>query len=258
MKDLYSFHADEEDRKKYYETVKKAYLKIFKRCGLPVLVTEASGGVFSKEVSHEFQVPTDAGEDVVVFCQNGHYAKNIEIADKKTGENCSSCGIALKEVKSIEAGNIFTLGTKFSAQMKANFTDENGNEKPMIMGCYGIGLGRIMGSVVEVHNDEKGIIWPEELAPFYIHLVALESKDKKTSKKVFAEAEKIYKKLSESASVLYDDRKGVSAGQKFAEADLIGAYWRVVISEKTLAKKKVELKRRDSKKTKLVSKESIF
>ncbi len=252
MKDLYSFHTGEEDRKKYYETVKKAYLKIFKRCGLPVLVAEASGGVFSKEVSHEFQVPTDAGEDVVVFCQNGHYSKNIEIADKKSGENCSSCGIALKEVKSIEAGNIFTLGTKFSAQMKANFTDENGNEKPMIMGCYGIGLGRIMGSVVEVHNDEKGIIWPKELAPFHIHLIALESKDKKTSKKIFAEAGKIYKKLSESASVLYDDRNGVSAGQKFAEADLIGSYWRVVISEKTMAQRKVEIKKRSDRTAKMV------
>lgn len=258
MKDLYSFHVDEEDRKKYYEVVKKAYLKIFKRCGLPVIVAEASGGTFSKDVSHEFQVPTDSGEDIVVFCQNGHYAKNIEIADKKRGENCPTCAAALKEVKSIEAGNIFTLGTKFSSQMKAYFTDRNGIEKPMVMGCYGIGLGRVLGAVVEAHNDERGIIWPKELAPYHIHLIALDSKNRKASKKVFAEAEKIYKKLSASRDVLYDDRKELSAGQKFAEADLIGAYWRIVVSEKTLTKMKVEIKKRNSQLTKFVGINECF
>ena len=171
MKDLYSFHADEEDRKQYYETIKKAYLKIFKRCGLDAIVAEASGGIFSKEFSHEFQVPTSAGEDIIYFCPTGDFSQNKEIAERKTGDKCPKCGKPIEEAKTIEVGNIFALGTKYSEPMKAHFVDKNGSKKPIIMGCYGIGLGRVMGAAVEVHHDEKGIIWPEEIAPFKAHLV---------------------------------------------------------------------------------------
>jgi len=252
MKDMYSFHASEEDRKKYYETAKKAYVRVFKRCGLKTIITEASGGSFSKEVSHEFQTPTESGEDLVIHCEKCGWVKNMEIADKKAGDPCPMCGTILKEIKSIEVGNIFTLGTRFSSAMSAVFTDKDGSVKPMIMGCYGMGLGRILGTVAEVNHDDRGIIWPRELAPYDVHVVALSSKDPKIAKKVFAEAANMYKQLSKTMSVLYDDREQTSAGQKFADADLIGAYWRVVISEKTLSKKKAEIKRRKDASAKLV------
>lgn len=253
MKDLYSFHASEEDRKKYYEIVKKAYVKVFKRCGLATIITEASGGIFSKEVSHEFQAPTESGEDLVIFCDKCDWAKNIEIADKKAGEPCPLCGNILKEAKSIEVGNIFTLGTRFSSLMNAVFTDKDGSAKPMIMGCYGMGLGRILGTAVEVNHDERGVIWPRELAPFDAHIVPLASKDAKITKRVFAEAAKIYRALRLTMAVLYDDRTTASAGEKFADADLIGAFQRIVISEKTLKERKVELKKRSEQKSKMVT-----
>lgn len=253
MKDLYSFHATEEDRQAYYEKAKKAYGKVFKRCGIDAIVTEASGGSFSKEISHEFQTPTESGEDLVIHCEKCGWAKNVEVADKKAGDPCPLCGNILTEVKSIEVGNIFTLGTRFSSSMNAVFTDKDGSAKPMIMGCYGMGLGRIMGTAVEVNHDDRGIIWPRELAPYDVHVLALSSKDPKMAKKISAEAMKIYRELEKKGvSVLYDDREA-SAGQKFADADLIGAYWRVVISEKTLSKKKAEIKRRKDTAAKLVS-----
>lgn len=251
MKDMYSFHATEEDRKKYYEKVKKAYLKIFKRCGISVRVTEASGGSFSKEVSHEFQAPTPGGEDVVIFCAKCHWAKNTEVAEKKAGEPCPACGHILAQEKSIEVGNIFTLGTRFSSAMKAFFTDKDGTEKLMIMGCYGIGLSRLMGAAAEVNHDERGIIWPRQIAPYDVHLIFVPSKDMKIHKRIMGEAEKLYQKLQEKYAVLYDDREA-SVGAKFADADLIGAPWRVVLSEKTLAEGKAEIKRRDSKISALV------
>ena len=253
MKDLYSFHASEEDRKKYYESAKKAYVKVFKRCGIVTIITEASGGSFSKEVSHEFQAPTESGEDLVIFCGKCDFAKNSEVADKKAGEPCPSCGNILKEVRSIEVGNIFTLGTRFSSLMNASFTDKDGSVKPMIMGCYGMGLGRILGTVVEVNHDDRGILWPRELAPFAVHIIPLVSKDAKITKRVFAEATKIYRALAGTMAALYDDRETASAGEKFADADLIGAFQRIVISEKTLKEKKVELKKRSEQKAKMVT-----
>lgn len=253
MKDLYSFHASEEDRKKYYEIAKKAYAKVFKRCGLATIITEASGGSFSKDVSHEFQAPTESGEDLVICCPKCDWAKNIEIADKKAGEPCPSCGNILKEIKSIEVGNIFTLGTRFSSLMNAFFTDRDGSVKPMIMGCYGMGLGRIFGTVVEVNHDDRGIIWPRELAPFDVHIVPLVSKDAHTTKRVFAEAARIYRALQGTRDVLYDDRETASAGEKFADADLIGAFQRIVISEKTLKERKVEFKKRSEQRAKMVT-----
>lgn len=257
MKDLYSFHVSEDDRKKYYETVKKAYLKIFKRCGLSAIVAEASGGAFSKEVSHEFQVRTAGGEDTVVLCQKCDWAKNTEVAEKKAGEPCPSCGNVLKEEKSIEVGNIFTLGTKFSEAMGAHFTDKDGKEKPIIMGCYGIGVSRLMGAIVEANNDERGIVWPHEVAPFDVHLIGVESKDKKVAKRVAEETEKLYQKLQGQYSVLLDDR-ALSLGQKFADADLIGAAQRMVVSEKTLAARSVEVKKRSQAQAKLIKLTNIL
>lgn len=253
MKDLYGFHTNEEDRKIYYQKVIKAYKKIFKRCGLDAIMAEASGGSFSKEYSHEFQIQTPSGEDLVVFCPNNDFAKNKEITDLREGDKCPNCDTHLIDVKTIEVGNIFTLGTKFSQDMGANFIDEKGSKKPIIMGCYGMGLTRIMGAVVEVSHDDKGIIWPGEISPFKFHLIFIGSKDKKIDKIIKKTAKELYEKLLDlGIEVLYDDRVDISAGTKFADSDLIGIPIRLVISERTLAKNSVEWKERDKEKTKLV------
>ena len=249
MKDLYSFHADENDLKKFYDKAIKSYLKIFKRCGLKPLVVEASGGEFSKEYSHEFMIKTPAGEDVTFFCSLCGFAQNKEIAKVKAGDKCPNCrkGI-IEEAKTVEAGNIFKLGTRFSEELGAHYTDEKGEKKPLVMGCYGIGLGRLMATVVEVHNDEKGIVWPREISPFAIHLIEIPSKKTEIKK----QARKLYKLLlAENAEVLYDDR-GVSAGVKFADADLIGCPLRIVVSERTLESGCVEVKERSKTKAKLI------
>lgn len=253
MKDLYSFHATQEDLDKYYEKMIKVYLNIFKECGIykpgknPITYrTLASGGTFSK-YSHEFQTITDSGEDTIHICQKCAIAVNNDI--KPEQKNCPNCGSnSFKTAKTVEVGNIFKLGTKYSLPFNLLFRDKDGKEKPVIMGCYGIGLSRAMGAVVETNHDSKGIVWPETLSPFYYHLIPVEN-----TKKVRDEAEKLYQSLQKKCvDVLYDDRKYKSAGEKFAEADLIGITWRIVISEKTISKKSLELKRRNSDKVELV------
>jgi len=247
MKDLYSFHSTEEDFRKYYKKVANAYLRILKRCGLKGIITEASGAGFTKEYTHEFQVLTEGGEDTIVFCLKGDFSQNKEIAKFKAGDTCPKCKAILREGKSIEVGNIFPLGTKYSQAMKAYFVDKNGKRKPIIMGCYGIGPSRTMGAIVEVHHDEKGIIWPKEVAPFQIHLIKIEN-----TREVRMAAEKLYKNLQKQGQeVLYDDRDR-TAGEKFADADLIGIPIRIVVSERTLAKNSAEIKKRSEKKAELI------
>jgi prolyl-tRNA synthetase len=248
MKDLYSFHATQEDFQKYYDKVAKAYLKVFKRCGLEAIITEASGGEFTKDYTHEFQVLAKDGEDIVLYCPKKHFSRNKEILGSGRPEKCPVCQGELKEGNSIEVGNIFPLGIKYSQSMNAFFTDKNGEKKPIIMGCYGIGPSRTMGTIVEIHHDEKGIIWPKEVAPFLVHLIPVEYSFgvKSASKKIYLDLQK------KGIEVLYDDREDKTAGQKFAEADLIGVPWRVVISEKTLKENSVEIKQRDKKAFKLI------
>lgn len=252
MKDLYSFHTSEKDFKDYYEKVKKAYLRIFKRCGLKVILTEASGAGFTKEFTHEFQILSKGGEDRIIFCPQfaSHFAQNKEISKLKSGNKCPVCKKVLKEAKTIEAANIFPLGTKYSEAMGAFFQDKDGQKKPIVMGCYGLGISRLIGALVEVFHDKKGIIWPEEIAPFQAHLIFLPAKKITSLKK---RAEKIYFNLQKAGiDILYDDREDKSAGEKLVEADLIGIPWRIIISEKTLQKDSVEIKKRDKEKTKLV------
>lgn len=248
MKDLYSFHTNDEDRNNYYEKVKNGYLKIFKRLGLDVLITEASGGTFSDK-SCEFQVVSEAGEDIIFFCGDCKAAYNREIISapeiKNKNFKCLKCGGATEEKKAIEVGNIFPLKEKFAKDFNLVFKDENGNKKLVSAGCYGFGSSRAMGTVVETSNDEKGIVWPKEIAPFGVHLVNLG--------KISAPADKIYETLQgQNIEIIYDDRKGMSAGEKFVEADLIGIPIRIVVSEKTLSEDSVELKKRNSKEVKLI------
>ncbi len=250
MKDLYSFHTSEEDLSEYYKLAQKAYFKIFERCGLLDLtyLTFASGGSFSK-YSHEFQALSENGEDLIHICDNCNIAVNKEIIEEQ--KVCPSCGNKkLREEKAIEVGNIFKLSNRFSKDFGFQYTDENGEKKDVIMGCYGMGPSRIMGTIVEARNDDRGIIWPEEIAPFRAHLIVLDSRQETTENRDVAD--KIYIKLqNEGVEVLYDDRE-VGAGEKFADADLIGCPIRIVVSEKTLNKNSVEVKRRDSEEAELV------
>lgn len=249
MKDLYSFHASEKDLMEYYEKVAKTYQKVFKRCGLKAIYTLAPGGDFTSQNTHEFQVVSEVGEDTIYLCRKCLWAENKEISKLKEGNKCPKCGDKAETKNSIEVGNIFPLGTKYSEAFDLRFTDEKGNKKHVVMGSYGIGLSRVMGAVVEVHHDEKGIIWPKEVAPFAAHLVSVDenlAKVKKAAASLYASLQK------QGIGVLYDDRKDKTPGEKFADADLIGIPWRVVVSERTLGKGCAEVKNRSEKKTKLV------
>jgi len=250
MKDLYSFTRTAEELENYYERAARAYLKIFKRVGLGECTYRcfASGGAFSK-FSDEFQTLSETGEDTIYVDEKKQIAVNKEVYTDKILAELGLDKNKLVEKKAIEVGNIFKLGTKYAEAEGLLFTDENGAQKPVVMGSYGIGLGRVMGAIVEVLNDKSGIIWPEEVAPFKIHLISLKQNKK---------ADKIYKDLQKAGmEVLYDDREEVSAGEKFAEVDLIGCSYRVVVSEKTLAKDAVEVKKRDSEKCELVKIDKI-
>ncbi|MBM3250774.1 MAG: hypothetical protein FJZ07_00820 [Candidatus Nealsonbacteria bacterium] len=252
MKDLYSFHKDEKELNQYYEKVARAYFKIFKRCGVKSYKTLASGGTFSK-YSHEYQVLTEAGEDVLYLCSRCDFAINQEV--KKDFEKCPKCDCSeFYKEKGVEVGNIFKLGDKYSLPFELKFRNKNGKEKPVIMGCYGIGLPRLMAAIVEHNHDEKGIVWPEEVAPFAVHLLKIKNQKAKSKN----QADKIYHSLQKSGTeVLYDDREDVSPGEKFTEADLIGIPARLVVSEKTLKSNCLEVKKRAKKESKLVKINSL-
>ncbi|MFZ2970105.1 MAG: aminoacyl--tRNA ligase-related protein [Minisyncoccia bacterium] len=248
MKDLYSFHANEEDLNKFYDIVAEAYFKIFDRVGIKdrTYLTSASGGSFSK-YSHEFQTLTAAGEDNIYICEKCGIAINEEIIED-LDSSCPKCKSGeLRKEKAVETGNIFKLMNRYTTPFNFNFLDEFGKENPVLMGCYGLGPSRLMGTIVEIFNDKNGIIWPKSIAPFHVHLVALGENDS-----IDRETEKIYNALQkEKIEVLYDDRKE-SSGIKLKDADLIGIPFRIVVSEKTLAKKCAELTERGKKDFELI------
>jgi prolyl-tRNA synthetase len=249
MKDLYSLHATKEDFLKYYEEVSEAYLRVFNRLGLKIILTEAAGGVFTQNLTREFQVVASVGEDTIYVCNKCHAGFNKEIFKGKANDQCPGCakGI-LGEFRAIEVGNIFPFDTYYSEKMGVYFTDKAGVKKPVWFGSYGIGITRLLGAVVEVFHDDKGIIWPATVAPFQVHLLQIEN-----SEKVKKAAEKLYGELGKAGvEVLYDDREDKSAGEKFADADLIGIPYRIVISEKTLMKNCVEVKERSEKELEFV------
>jgi len=241
MKDLYSFSSDQESHDTFYEKVKLAYSRIFARLGLGdrTYVTFASGGSFSK-YSHEFQTLTEAGEDSIFVDEKKKIAVNKEVLTEEVLKDLGVKRADLVEKKAVEVGNIFSLGTRFSDAFELNFVAQDGSKKPVIMGSYGIGPGRVMGTIAEVLSDKDGLVWPEVIAPFKIHLIALLDKEGK----VQAYTDALYQKLvTQGSEVLYDDRD-LRAGEKFADADLIGIPYRVIVSDKTLAEKVVEFKDR--------------
>lgn len=230
MKDMYSFHEDESGLDQFYARVERAYENVWRRLGIAdiTLKTYASGGSFAR-FSHEYQMLCDVGEDVIYVCEKCRVAVNKEIFEEQN--TCPECGNKdLVEKKAIEVGNIFKLKTRFSDAFHFTYADKGQQKKFVHMGCYGIGISRLMGALVEVFNDGKAIYWPNTVAPFDVHLIGLNQEDETTRNNAFA----LYKKLqTEGSSVLFDDRVDVSAGEKFSDADLIGISTRLVISRRT-------------------------
>ncbi len=248
MKDMYSFHTSQEDFDKFYAEVKAAYLRIYKRLGLTAKVTEASGGAFTTKVSYEFMVLTDAGEDDILYCEKCDFCVNTEIAKVKEGDECPlGKDGKLKMARASEVGNVFDLGRKYGKDFDLGYVDEHDQKQYPIMGCYGIGISRVMGVIVEKYADEKGIVWPKTVAPAAVHVVRLG-----TDKEVIQAADNLYSELTKAGiATLYDDRDA-PAGAKFADADLIGVPIRLTLSTRTLAQKQVELKRRSSEQVEMV------
>ena len=255
MKDLYSFSRDEKEFREFYEKCAAAYMRVFTRVGLGdrTYRTFASGGSFSK-FSDEFQTLTDAGEDVIYVHEGKKIAVNKEVYKDDILKDLGLEKSELKEEKAVEVGNIFPLGTRFSDALNLTYKDDTGAQKPAIMGCYGIGPARVMGTVVEVLSDDKGIVWPKEISPFAVHLVSITG----GNGDVVEEADRLYEMLSENGiEVLYDDRDA-RAGEKFADSDLIGIPTRLIVSEKTIASGGVEVVDRASGKTKFVNENDIL
>jgi len=253
MKDLYSFHADEVDFEKYYEKAAKSYMNIFKKCGLRAIRTKASGEGFTKQFTDEFQAIAPVGEDTVIYCPKCGFSQNKEIFKDK--DKCPKCGSVLKRERGIEVGNIFPLGTKYSKAFGLKFKDKTGKEKYVIMASYGIGIGRLMSAIVETHNDAKGIVWPKQVAPFLVHIIPKELDDNKVRKT----AERIYNHgQEETKRVIYDDREGISIGQKFVESDLLGIPFKVIVSRNNLDKGVLETEERKTGKTKFIKYDKQF
>ena len=241
MKDLYSFNKSEEEFREFYEKCATAYLKIFSRAGLGDITyrTFASGGSFSK-YSDEFQTISSAGEDTIYVHKGRNIAVNKEVYTDEVLTDLKLEKSELEEVKAIEVGNIFPLGSRFSDALGLRYKNESGELKAPIMGSYGIGPGRLMGTIVETLSDKKGIVWPKEVAPFAVHLVSITG----GNADVQTEAERVYELLREHGiETLYDDRDA-RAGEKFADADLIGIPLRMVVSEKMLQQGGIEITER--------------
>lgn len=261
MKDMYSFHATQEDLDVFYDEVTQSYLNIYQRAGLGDItkLTHASGGTFSK-YSHEFQTLTDAGEDIVYLVPGTNQAINKEIITEvsalreivpnyKEGDEQN-----FVQAKAIEVGNIFKLGTKFSTACDVRFTDSDGSQKSPVMGCYGIGPSRLMGTIAECLSDDKGLVWPEEIAPFQVHLVSLVHDEADVAK-----CDEIYHSLVQNGiEVLYDDRVDVRVGAKLADSDLFGIPNRIVVSKKTLAENAVEWKKRTEQQVVMLDQSNII
>ncbi|MFA6094734.1 MAG: aminoacyl--tRNA ligase-related protein [Candidatus Paceibacterota bacterium] len=251
MKDMYSFSRTQEEHVAFYEKAKQAYLAVFKRLGLgdKTYVTYASGGSFSA-TSDEFQTLSEAGEDVIYVCDTCKISINEEMI--ATIKVCPTCGnTELRKEKAVEVGNIFNLGTKFSEPLDLTFIDERGDKKPVIMGCYGVGPSRALGTIVEVFADEKGIVWPASVAPFTVHLIELPSE--KPEVKAYAQA--LCVELEKAGiETLHDDRDA-RAGEKFADSDLIGIPVRITVSEKMVVANTIEVKLRKSGEVKIMPRE---
>lgn len=243
MKDLYSFHESEDDLIRFYGEVRKAYVNIFERCGLKTVPVQAESGSIGGSVSSEFVVLAETGEDKVALCSSCGFGAKQETLSRQTA-SCPECGHALEVKNCIESGHIFQLGQKYSRAMRAQIATKEGTKEFLVMGCYGIGVGRLLAAIIEAHHDDKGIRWPETVAPFDAHLVGLRGSGKGHGDVAAATDRALGALTTAGVSVLHDDRKDASAGEKFADADLIGIPWRIVVSEKHAQAGTAGLKRR--------------
>ncbi len=239
MKDGYSFHETQEDLEKYYKRCFDAYYKLFRRCGLKNITdVMSSTGDMGGKIAHEFQLINEMGEDTLYICDCGFRAnKELEETDSSV---CPKCGKQLNKVRGIEVGNIFQLGKKYTDSMHMTYTDANGEEKTPIMGCYGIGVTRVMAAIIEESADDNGPVWNMETAPFEVEVIGLTDKENKT----LPLAEKIYKDLKNAGIEVLLDNRDSRAGEKFADADLIAAPIRLIVSTKNLEQNKIEVKYR--------------
>tara|TARA_B100000035_G_scaffold210907_1_gene180535 strand:+ start:5199 stop:6434 length:1236 start_codon:yes stop_codon:yes gene_type:complete len=249
MKDAYSFHSDIDSLKKTYKLMYETYNAIFKKIGLNFRAVQADNGAIGGEGSHEFHVLAESGEDELIYDEGSKFAANVEVAkDHPNKKNLKTC-------RGIEVGHIFQLGTKYSTDMKATFIDESGKPCPMIMGCYGIGVSRIVAAAIEQKNDENGIIFPQSIAPFEVVITPI-GYDK--SLKVKEAVDELYLLLlADNYDVLLDDR-GLRPGVMFSEAELLGIPHRITVSEKTLADGKYEYKNRSSSEASLIESNELM
>ena len=255
MKDAYSFDRDQEGLQKNYDLMYGAYKNVFKRCGLETVILEADSGAMGGDVSHEFMVPASIGEDTIVSCSAcGFQAGATE--ERAEGMSCPKCKKEkLTAQVAIELGHIFQLGTKYSKAQGARFLDENGKQQSIIMGCYGIGVSRVIAAIIEKHNDANGIIWPREVAPFDVEILPIQGS--KEDGEIKGLTEQYYADLTAGGlDVLVDDREE-SAGRKFNDADLIGIPIRITIGKRNLAEGKVEIKLRETNEVILVEKDQV-
>lgn len=257
MKDCYSFHATTADFEQFYSRMLDAYRKVYERCGVASIRVRASGGMFTQNISDEFHVETSSGEDRLLRCVSCGIGYNEEVAPPE--RMCPTCGSALVATKGIEVGNTFDLGTKYSETCGLRFTDADGVQRSVIMGCYGIGVTRLVGAIVEAHHDARGIIWPASVSPYMVHVLAIPGRASGATESAFAAAEVAVDRLEAAGvEVLYDDRQDASAGEKFADADLLGISQRVVVSERSLAAGGMELKARDGTDGRIVTLDELL
>ena len=249
MKDLYSFSADEKSHDDFYHKVEDAYKRIYERVGLGdcTYQTFASGGIFSK-FSHEFQTIIPVGEDTIYYNKDKSIVLNEEVLLPEVLDEFHITRDELESTRAAEVGNIFTLRYKYSEPLDLKFSDKDNTEKTVFMGCYGIGVSRVMGVIAEKFADEKGLIWPENIAPYKYYLVGIGENGIKT-------AEKLYK--GHEDEIIFDDRNA-RPGEKFADAELLGIPYRIVVSDKTLAENKAEFTNRATGETKLIDIDKIF
>lgn len=250
MKDMYSFHASAEDLERYYSATIEAYKRVYQRLGIgdDTYVTFASGGAFTK-FSHEFQTICDAGEDVIYLHRGKNIAVNEEVIDDAIAE-LSIGRDELEQVKTAEVGNIFNFGTQKTDEMGLYYTDADGNKQSLHIGSYGIGVTRVMGVIAEKTSDDKGLVWPENIAPYHVYLATIGD--------VTSEAEALYRRLQEKGiEVLYDDRD-VRPGQKFADGELMGIPHRIVLSPKLVEQGSYEYTSRLKPEAEILTKAALF
>lgn len=255
MKDAYSFDRDTKSLDENYKKMYEAYCKIFTRCGLKYLVVEADTGIMGGDVSHEFMVLSESGEDTLVHCAKCSYAAsldkhllNLNVKSIDKGDKCPRCEAKIKLEQAIEVGHVFKLGTKYSRAMSANFLDEDGKQKPCIMGCYGIGVNRIAAALIEQSHDKDGIIWHPSIAPYTVAILPLNTAHTQSMRA----AEQIYNELTAAQIECILDDRPERAGVKFKDSDLIGFPIQIIIGEKKIVNGEVEIKDRKTKEVKVV------